>query len=187
MGMPAVESRRWTVAEVRALPEEPGKRYEVVDGELFVSPGPSYAHQRVISEFQFRLRAYLERYPVADVLDGPAEIEADAYTLVQPDVFVLPLHDGRRPREWAEVERALLIIEVLSPSSGRSDRVKKRRRYQRLGAEYWIADPAARLVERWMPGDERPELLDGRISWRAEGAEEPVMLELPALFARALD
>lgn len=187
MGMPAVGDRRWTVAEVRALPEEPGKRFEVVDGELLVSPGPTFAHQRVKAEFQALLRAYLEKWRVADVLDGPAEIEADVHTLVQPDVFVLPLVDERRPRDWAEVNRALLIIEVLSPSTARYDRVKKRHRYQRLGAEYWIADPGARLIERWMPDDERPAMFDDRISWQPEGAGEPISIDLVKLFARALD
>jgi Uma2 family endonuclease len=187
MGMPAVEGRRWTAAEVRALPDEPGKRFEVVDGELLVSPGPSFAHQRVTLEFQVLLRAYFEKWRVADVLGGPAEIEADPNTLIQPDVFVLPLVNGRRPRDWADVERALLIIEVLSPSTARYDRVKKRRRYQRLGAEYWIVDPGARLVERWTPGDERPEMLDDRVSWHPEGVGEPITIDLLTLFARALD
>ena len=45
MGMPAMQERRWTAAEVRALPDEPGKRFEVVDGELLVSPGPTFRHQ----------------------------------------------------------------------------------------------------------------------------------------------
>ena len=187
MGMPAVGDRRWTVAEVHALPEEPGRRFEVVDGELLVSLGPTFAHQRVAAEFYALLRAYFANWRVADVLTGPAEIEADPYTMVQPDVFVLPLVGGRRARDWAEVERALLIIEVLSPSSARYDRVKKRRRYQRLGAEYWIADPGARLVERWMPDDERPAIFDDGISWQPDGAGEPLSIDLAALFAQALD
>jgi len=187
MRMPAVESRRWTVEEVRALPEEPGRRFEVVDGELLVSPGPSFAHQRVKRELQRLLETYLERYRAGDVLDGPAEIEADAYTLVQPDLFVLPLVDGHRPRDWPEVRRALLIVEVLSTSTARYDRVGKRRRYQRLGAEYWIVDPGARVVERWMPTGERPEVLDVGITWHAPGAGEPITIDLPSLFARALD
>ena len=187
MGMPAVERRRWTAAEVRALPEQPGKRFEVVDGDLLVSPGPSFAHQRIVLEFQLLLAPYLRTPPVADLLGGPAEIEADAHTLVQPDVFVLPRPGGRNPREWSDVGRALLIIEVLSPTTARHDRVTKRRRYQALGAEYWIVDPESRLVERWMPNDERPQVLDAEITWTAEGAARPIVIDLQALFARALD
>jgi Uma2 family endonuclease len=187
MGMPAVGDRRWTVAEVRALPEEPGKRFEVVDGELLVSPGPSFAHQRVTRRFLALFGAYLDLWRVADVLGGPAEIEADPHTMVQPDIFVLPLVDGHLPRDWAEVEHALLILEVLSPSTARYDRVKKRRRYQRLGAEYWIVDPGARLVERWMPDDERPAMIDDRITWQPDGAGEPLSIDLVTLFAKALD
>ena len=186
MGMPAVGDRRWTVAEVRALPEEPGKRFEVVDGELLVSPGPTYAHQRVTRNLHGLLQSYCDRWRVADVLGGPAEIEADPHTMVQPDIFVLPLVDGHLPRDWSEVERALLIIEVLSPSTARYDRVKKRRRYQRLGTEYWIVDPEARVIERWMPADERPAMFDDRITWQPDGAGEPLSIDLVTLFAKAL-
>lgn len=55
--MPATQGRRWTDAEDRALPEEPGKEYEGIDGELFVRPGPSYAHQFVMAELQGILRS----------------------------------------------------------------------------------------------------------------------------------
>lgn len=73
---------------------------------------------------------------------------------------------------------------MLSPSSARADRHIKRRRYQRAGiAEYWIVDLDARLIERWRPDDERPELLAEELVWRPAGSSEPLRLELPMLFA----
>jgi len=185
--MPATQGRRWTAAEVRALPEEPGRQYEVIDGELFVSPGPSYAHQAVAFELQRALHAYVRAARLGYVLDGPCDVEADPHTLVQPDIFVVPPVDGRRPRDWEEARRLLLVAEVLSPSSGRKDRVVKRRLYQRLGTEYWIVDPDARVVERWRPGEERPELAEETITWQPEGPHAPLTIDLVALFAEALD
>jgi len=101
---------------------------------------------------------------------------------------VAPLVEGRRPRSWQEIRTLLLAVEVVSPSSARADRTVKRRLYQRTGvAEYWIVDLDARLVERWRPGDERPELLAETLVWGPEGSTEPLTLDLPRLFAVILD
>jgi Uma2 family endonuclease len=79
----------------------------------------------------------------------------------------------------------MLVIEVLSPGSRRHDRVIKRALYRRMGAEYWIVDPDARLVERWLPNDERPEIIADRIEWKAEGADHTVSIDLHELFREA--
>jgi Uma2 family endonuclease len=107
--------------------------------------------------------------------------------LVQPDVYVLPLVQGRRPRTTAEVGTPLLLVEVLSPSTARFDRVVKRQRYQRLGVEYWIVDLEARVVERWLPGDARPEVLTDAVSWvTSPAADAPCVIELARLFVEVL-
>lgn len=186
MVMPATLPPPWTAAQVRALPEEPGKHYEVIDGELFVSPGPSFPHQFVAGELFALLRAHVRARRTGAVLSGPAEIEPDEYTLVQPDLFVVPLVDGRPPRDWTEAGRVLLTIEVLSPTSSRRDRVHKRRLYQRMGVEYWLVDPDARVIERWLPSASRPDILDDRLEWRAEGDSDPLVLDIPAMFSAAL-
>jgi Uma2 family endonuclease len=186
MGMPAVAGD-WTAEMVRALPED-GNRYEVVDGELLVTPAPTYRHQAIMLELLRRLDEYLRSSDRAAVLFSPADIEFEARTLVQPDLFVYPLTPGVKPRDWSDIERLLLVIEVLSPSTARYDRHVKRRRYQRQGVpEYWIVDCDARLIERWRPADERPEILVDEISWQPEGAAEALAIDLPAFFAGVLD
>jgi Uma2 family endonuclease len=79
-------------------------------------------------------------------------------------------------------------VEVASPSTARYDRGLKRRFYQRAGVpEYWIVDLDARIVERWRPGDARPEVLDGVLSWQP-GPEAPALtIDLAAFFARVMD
>ena len=79
----------------------------------------------------------------------------------------------------------MLAVEVLSPSTARRDRREKRRLYQRFADEYWIVDLDARLVERWRPGDVRPEVLDETLSWQPAGAVEPLVVDLAAYFREA--
>ena len=181
MGM-AADTRIWTVDEVLALPDD-GTRYEVVDGELLVTPAPSLGHQDVVGQLYARLSAYLQSHPVGSVFLSPADIALAPDTLVQPDVFVVPPVGGRRPAAWSDIRQLLLAVEVLSPSTARADRTTKRRLYQREGVpEYWVVDVDARLIERWRPEDERPEILDERVVWQPAAATEPLAIELESVF-----
>ena len=186
MVMPATDTHLWTADEVRALPEERGTRFECVDGELLVSPGPRLPHQWVVSLVHERLVQYCRTTRFGAVSGGPGELELDRFTLVQPDVFVLPKVNGRLPQTQEEAGHPLLFVEVLSPSTARYDRVVKRARYQRYGVEYWIFDSEARLVERWTPDAERPEIISAELTWQPAGATIALTIELPALFAEAL-
>ncbi len=177
----------WTVAQVLELPDD-GNRYEVVDGELLVSPAPSLPHQEAVQAVYERLKPFVDAYQLGRVLLSPADIEFDERTLVQPDLFVAPLLDGRRPRSWKEIRTLLLAVEVLSPTTARADRQVKRRRYQRHGVpEYWIVDLEARLVERWRPADERSEILAEGMEWRPVPQAPLLMIDLAQLFAEILD
>lgn len=186
MGMPqAVES--WTPDRVRALPED-GRRYEVVAGELLVTPAPSLAHQEAIRRLLGVLSDYTERTRVGHATFSPADLTPEPGALVQPDLFVVGLVAGRRPREWRDVERLVLAVEVLSPSTARADRTVKRRLFQRAGVpEYWIVDLDARLVERWRPGDERPEVLVEGLRWEPDPDAPALVIDLPAFFRGVLD
>lgn len=169
MGMPQI-MHAWTPEEVRALPDD-GRRYEVVRGELLVTPAPSFQHQDAVFRLTRTLRDYTERTGVGYALMSPADIEPEAVALVQPDVFVCPLPAGRRPNSWADFSHLLLAVEVISPSSARADRTVKWLLFQRAEVpEYWIVDLDARLVERWRPGDARPEVLTERLEWRPDAA-----------------
>ena len=174
-------TKRWTVDDLAALPDD-GNRYEVVDGELLVTPAPSWDHQRVVGALHFVLRGYLAGTGIGEAILSPADVRFGD-SLVQPDLFVVPFVDGRRARPIDTVIRPLLAIEVLSPGTARHDRFTKRRLYQREKiSEYWIVDLDARAIERWRPSDERPELLGERIEWQPTGADEPLLIELEPLF-----
>ncbi len=186
VGMPATHPHHWTAADVLAMPEQPGKKVEVIDGELFVTPAPSLQHQLIVSMLWAALQPYVSGQGLGFSFGVAGDISPAPDTLVQPDVFVVPYRDGRRPASWADVDRLLLAIEVLSPGSQRRDRVLKRHLYARMGCEYWIVDPDARLVERWLPSDERPEMCEQTIAWRPQGTNQPLVIDLAALFVEAL-
>lgn len=179
-------NRLWTVDEVRALPDD-GMRYEVVDGQLLVTPAPSWTHGEAVQELQYRLHAWLRKVGIGHVKVAPADVVLGPRTLVQPDLFVVPLVNGRRPDDWTEAGRMLLAVEVLSPGTARRDRIVKRELYQRTHVpEYWIVDVDTRAVERWRANELRAELLAERIEWRPEGVEEPLIIDLAEYFADVL-
>ena len=138
-------ARRYTVDEVLAFPDD-GNRYELVDGELLVTPAPGTLHQVVLGRLFSALASYLGSHPDVTALFSPADITWDQEKLVQPDLFVIPARE--LSGSWKTVRTLLLAVEVVSPSSARGDRLVKRQLYQRQGVEtYWIVDPDAALVE----------------------------------------
>lgn len=180
MAMPA--ATRWTANMVRALPDD-GQRYEVIDGELFVTPAPTLRHQRAAFQIATLLKSYVSAHAIGEVVLSPADILAAEHVMVQPDVFVARLVEGRRPTSWTDVGVPLLAIEILSPSTARADRQVKRRLYQRERVpEYWIVDVDARVLERWRPDEERPEILAERIDWQPDVGAAPLMIDLAGYF-----
>ena len=140
----------YTAEMVRALPDD-GKRYEVVYGELLVTPALRAWHQEIVARLLESLRRYLEGERLGHALMSPADISWRDDMLVQPDLFVVPLAEARS-LDWGRMKTRLLAVEVLSPSTARADRFTKRRLYQDVGvAAYWIVDPDGRYVEVWTP------------------------------------
>ncbi len=183
-----LSSRAWTADAVRALPDD-GQRYELVHGELLVTPAPRILHQGACRDLYEALRSFVIAEQLGELLWSPSDIEIERDALVQPDVFVaLHKEGGRRFGTWAEIEGLRLAIEVLSPSTARHDRMVKRGFYLRAGVEeYWIVDLDARLVERWRPGDQRPEILTERLVWRPVGGSAALEVDLKTYFGRLLD
>jgi len=193
MAMPAFgrgTSRRWSVNEVRQLiADNPlqSPRYELVDGELLVTSSPTSRHQLAVTLLWKHLYEYLIRNPIGRALTSPLDVELEPNSLTQPDVVVVPLDEWQRIGREMPVRSLLLASEVVSPSSGQHDRVRKKAVYLRHMSVYWILDLDARLVERWTPNDARPEILVDVLEWRPIGAAETFRLDLPRYFAEILD
>jgi len=181
MGMPSPQTE-WTAEMAVALPDD-GNRYEVLDGELFVTPAPTYDHQAAIGELVRLLDPFVRENALGHLTSSPADIRFSPKRLVQPDLFVVPLVDGRRPRTWNDVHSLVLVIEVLSPSTAFADRNRKRRIYMDAPVdEYWIVDLDARVVERWVKGIDRAEVLADLLAWQPTQAPSPLHIDLNAYF-----
>ena len=172
----------YTAEMVRALPDD-GSIYEVVHGELLVTPAPRPWHEIVAGRLFESVFTYLKAEPVGLVFTSRSDLSWGLRdVLVSPDLLVAPLEEARR-LDWLALRTPLLIAEVLSPSSLRADRFTKRLLYQEHGVPlYWIVDPDARVVEVWQPSDDQPALERERLSWHPAGAARPFTLELAELF-----
>ena len=183
MGMPA-QKTEWTAELARALPDD-GKRYEVLDGELFVSPAPTYRHQAVLARLYDVIHPYVTQHALGWTRWSPADIEFSPGHWVQPDLFVIPDEGKGEPESWKDV-RLLLVVEALSPSTEHLDRFKKRPMYQKFGVpQYWIADIDAHVVERWRPGDEHPEIITDILEWQPKSGIPPLRIELQEIFGKS--
>jgi Uma2 family endonuclease len=186
MAMPATIVE-WTVDMLDALPDD-GQRYEIIDGELFVTPSPRDVHQLVVGELYARLREYLRGTGVGKPMVSPSDVRRGDRTRnrVQPDVFVMRLTDGKRPDYPYELHDLLLVVEVASPSNPRLDYQVKRDLYLRENVgEYWIVHPDALNVSRWRGSDDPGQVLSKVIEWHPAGIPQPFVLDLEEFFAEA--
>ncbi|MCA0437249.1 MAG: Uma2 family endonuclease [Austwickia sp.] len=144
-----LRDREWTRADRDALPED-GKRYEILDGALLVTPSPAPGHQIVLMGLIRQLDGACPSH--LRLLTAPLDVTLDERTILQPDLLVV-----RRDRieDRGVRDRPELAVEILSPSTQRVDRTLKLERYQRAGTPaYWLADPKALTLTAY-------ELVDG--------------------------
>jgi Uma2 family endonuclease len=177
----ALHTGPWTAEMVRGLPDD-GNRHECVDGVLLVTPAPSWLHQWALDALQERLAPYVRGTGCGVLVRSPADVRLGIRTLVQPDLFVVPSVEGRRPSGENDVGRLVLAVEVLSARTAARDRGEKRRLYQACADEYWIVDLDAGIVERWRPGDARPEIADVALIWQPAGTSQPLRIDVAEMF-----
>jgi len=182
MSMPALVPH-YTAEEVRRFPDD-RLRYEVVRGELFVTPAPGTPHQRAVRELSATLQSYLAAHDLGEALPAPFEVEFTEDSAVQPDVIAILAPQQSRLTTKRLYGPPALVIEIVSYSSKRTDRLQKRQLYQEEGVpEYWVVDLEQRHVERWRPGDTAPDVVSGELVWHPDARTPPLTLELPRLFA----
>jgi Uma2 family endonuclease len=147
MASPAPAASGWTYQ--RYLEIDDDERYEILDGELLMTPAPGTRHQFIAGKLYRTVAQFAEDRKLGAVLPAPTDVVLDEDEVVQPDLLYI------RSERVEEVvgERAVngapdLVVEVLSPSSLDRDRHRKLEIYRRYGVrEYWIVDPANRAIE----------------------------------------
>jgi Uma2 family endonuclease len=143
---PAV--REWTYAEFARLPDD-GNRYEVIAGELYVTPAPGSQHQRVVYRLAAAFENFCGEHGVGVTYGAPYDVILSGGEYVQPDlIFVRRERVDDVIKEHGAVQAPDLVVEVLSESTERRDRGIKRELYGAYGVpEYWIIDTGVRHVE----------------------------------------
>jgi Uma2 family endonuclease len=149
----------FTYRDYEALPND-GRRYEIHDGELCVTPAPSLQHQIILSNLVRALMAHVPSVAPGLLLFAPLDViladRPHETTIVQPDIlYIAPDRmsvTSRRGLEGAPT----LAVEILSPSTRTIDRVIKRRLYARYGLPFlWLVDPDARAIEAFVLESDR--------------------------------
>lgn len=176
-----------TADEYFALPENRSVHDELLDGLYIVTPHPTVIHERVVAALVHRLWPALAGRSDLETFGSRGAVLLSPRTVLLPDLFVVPRATSPGTH-WRDLEKPILVIEVLSPSTAKRDRGIKRHIYQRGRIpEYWILDPDARLIERWRPADDLPEILTDAITWQPPGSDTSVEIELSDFFSAVLD
>ena len=138
---------QWTYDAYAAIPDE-GKRYEVIDGVLFMAPSPNEPHQSCIGNIYTFLRQHVQDKSLGRVYIAPFDVELSSGTVVQPDVVVVLNEHRDRVASSRIVGAPDLAVEVTSPGTETHDRNRKFNAYAAAGVpEYWIAGPESKTVE----------------------------------------
>jgi len=139
---------QWTYDDYLRLPDD-GRRYEIIEGVLYVTNAPSFDHQFAVAELLGELRNFVKEHNLGVVLTAPFEVHlSETARPVQPDIIFIKA--DKQPTAGTQVFAGVpdLIVEVLSPSSIRTDRHVKFDAYEQAGvSEYWLVNPKTRSVE----------------------------------------
>ncbi len=176
-------TKRWTLEELHSLPDD-GNKYELVRGELFVTPPPSDDHENVLARLTRVLDAYVAANRLGLIYHPRAVIRFEG-SEVEPDLFIRQPRAVKK-RDWDDAPTPILVVEVLSPSTRRRDQMQKRQFYLDVGvAEYWIVDGERREV-RVIRRGLADVVASGDLTWHPAGVTQPLVIPLEEVFGPLL-
>ncbi len=163
-------TKKYTYQDYLKLPEEPGYRYEVLEGILVKDPSPNVMHQRVLRRLIRLLEDYFSEIdPEGEVFFAPLDVTFQEITVVQPDLLYISGKQKKLVEETRIDGPPNLVVEIISPSTSRKDRIQKRNIYQKAGVQhYWLVHPEERTLECFA-------LRDGVYSLVASGMDKDVV------------
>lgn len=134
-----------TIADLANTPDD-GQRYELIDGEIVVSPAPSWKHQQTVGNLYLLLRHWVDARRLGEVALAPIDVlMLNETVVVQPDLVYVSTANLSNIRDGRYFGTPDLVVEVVSPTSQSYDAVTKMFRYAQAGIpEYWLVDPIAR-------------------------------------------
>ncbi|QJD86106.1 Uma2 family endonuclease [Cohnella herbarum] len=147
-----IKESGWTVEDYMKLPED-GNQYEIVAGILELKPSPTTTHQRISHQIESILTDSCENEYI--IMDSPIDVILSDRETRQPDILMVHRSRSDIIQEHAVVGPPDLVIEILSPSTIKRDRVMKLRSYAHFGVpEYWIVDPLNVTIEQYVQSSE---------------------------------
>ena len=170
----------WTVADLEALPDD-GNRYEILHGELLVTPLPSNGHQGVAGRLFRRLANWCEAH-TGWACRTPGGVYISETNWLEPDIAVYPAPEYS-VLSWREMPPPVLVVEIASRSTTRRDRYRKRPAYLAHDVgEVWTIDAPRRTIERWTRASEFPETHCDGITWAPDATLPPLVVTVDELF-----
>ena len=137
-----------TVEDYRATPE--GSRYQLVEGELIMSPAPNTDHQRIVRKLSQLLCNHLAKHGLGEVFFAPFDVYLSEHDVVQPDLLFISQSNFAIIAADGIHGAPDLVIEILSPTTAQLDKKQKRRAYARAGVkEMWLVDPLLSQIQRY--------------------------------------
>ena len=158
-----------------ALPE--GTLAQLVEGQLVMSPAPTYGHQSLLNKINYLLLQFVEANNTGEVIIAPFDVHLDKENVFQPDIIFNKKEQPTHIPKDGLYDAPLLVIELLSPVTDRYDLNQKKVAYERSGVqEYWIVDPDTKAVQGYFLDHGQygsPVHLNGMISSRFLDQEFP--------------
>lgn len=144
------QDRRLTYADYVALPDD-GHRYQLLDGELVMTPSPTAWHQAALRELEFKLLGFIRAHHLGEIFFAPLDVRLDDHNVVQPDLLFISKERAGILQGGRIIGAPDLCVEILSPGTERLDRLRKLELYARFQVpHYWIVDLEARAIEEYV-------------------------------------
>jgi Uma2 family endonuclease len=149
MALPAQQKRTFTYQDYLMIPDD--QRYELIEGELIMTPSPAPYHQWLLKNIAFDLEKFIREKKTGKIFYAPCDVYLDNENVLQPDILYISKKRiniiGKKNIQGAPD----LVIEILSESTAYRDMVKKKKLYARFGVkEYWLVDPGEKTVEIYL-------------------------------------
>jgi Uma2 family endonuclease len=175
----ATATKKWTLEELHSLPDD-GNKYELVRGELFVTPPPTLDHETILARLTRVLDPYVVKQRLGLIYHPRAVLRFEG-SEVEPDLMVRqPPLKPKTP--WDKAPLPILIVEIVSDSTRRRDRIQKKEFYLDAGVEeYWIADGESATITSVRAGRDDVVVAD-RLTWSPSAATSPWTIELATVF-----
>ena len=146
MATTVIEKKKHTYEDYLETPEN--ERYELIEGELLMTPSPVPGHQRISGKLEFELRRFVTENDLGEVFDAPCDVYLDNDNVVQPDILFISKERLNIIGEKNIQGAPDLVIEIISESTAYRDFVQKKKLYAKSGVkEYWIVIPEEEEIE----------------------------------------